>query len=170
MTLYFAYGSNMSRALMRPRCPSAREIGVAVLEGHRFMVTADGYASIVRAPGERVHGLLWRLAPRDLAALNAYEALGSGLYRTVTLPVRIGARRAAALVYVSRARAPGAAKPGYLELVLAAARELDLPVDYRERLARLLPSACRAARAPDTGEVAGGLASRVASRVASRLT
>ena len=162
MTLHFAYGSNMSRALMRPRCPSAREIGVAVLEGHSFMVTADGYASIVRAPGDRVHGLLWRLAPRDLAALNAYEGLATGLYRTVTLPVRIGGRRAAALVYVGRSRAPGTVKPGYLELVLAAARELDLPADYRERLARLLPPARRAARAADIGEVAGRVAGWIA--------
>src|SRR5262249_7942784 len=151
MTLYFAYGSNMSRALMRPRCPSAREVGVAVLTGHRFIVTADGYASVVRAPGAHVHGLLWRLAPRDLAALNAYEGLGSGLYRIVTLPVRIGARRAAALVYVGRSRSPGVPKPGYLELVLAAARELDFPAAYRRNLARFMPSGWRVPRAPETG-------------------
>ena len=94
MTLYFAYGSNMSRALMRPRCPTAREIGVAALAGYRFIVTTDGYASIVRAPGGTVHGLVWRLMPRDLAVLNAYESLETGLYHTATLPVRVGARRA----------------------------------------------------------------------------
>ena len=136
MTLHFAYGSNMSRALMRPRCPSAREVGVATLDGFRFIITADGYASVVRAPGERVHGLAWRLAPRDLAALNAYESLDQGLYRAVTLPVRIAAACAPALVYVGRSRVHGVPRPGYLELVLAAARELDLPADYRGALAR----------------------------------
>src|SRR6266700_5325669 len=105
MTLYFAYGSNMSRALMRPRCPSAREIGVAVLAGYRFIITADGYASVVPTPGGIVHGLLWRLTPRDRSALNAYECLDAGLYRGVTLPVRLGGERAAALVYVGRSRA-----------------------------------------------------------------
>ena len=88
MTLYFAYGSNMSRALMRPRCPSAREVGVAALTGYRFIIMIDGYASVLPAPGGIVHGLLWRLTPRDRSALNAYECLDAGLYRDVTLPVR----------------------------------------------------------------------------------
>jgi gamma-glutamylcyclotransferase (GGCT)/AIG2-like uncharacterized protein YtfP len=146
MTLNFAYGSNMSRALMRPRCPSAREIGVAILDGFRFIVTADGYASVVRAPGERVHGLLWRLAPRDLAALNAYEGLDHGLYRAVTLPVRSGATRASALVYVARSRVPGVPRPGYLDCVLAAARDIDLPAGYVDTLARWAASRVKPVR------------------------
>jgi gamma-glutamylcyclotransferase (GGCT)/AIG2-like uncharacterized protein YtfP len=154
MTFYFAYGSNMSRTLMRPRCPTACEVGVAELLGYRFFITADGYASIMRAGGARVHGLLWRLGSRDLAALHAYESLASGLYRTETLPVRIGGRRVAALVYVGRSRAPGLPRPGYLELVLAAAEELALPAAYRKSLARLLPSGLRAVRAADAGEAA----------------
>jgi gamma-glutamylcyclotransferase (GGCT)/AIG2-like uncharacterized protein YtfP len=154
MTLCFAYGSNMSRALMRPRCPSAREVGTALLAGYRFIVTADGYASVVPSAGDVVHGLVWRLMPRDLAALNAYESLDSGLYRTVTLPVRIGARSAPALVYIGRSQTPGLPRPGYLEVVLAAARELNFPPAYVDALARWLPSGLRATRTPETGEVA----------------
>ena len=48
MPLHFAYGSNKSRALMRQHCPQARALGTAVLTHHRFIVMADGYASIVR--------------------------------------------------------------------------------------------------------------------------
>lgn len=154
MTLYFAYGSNMSHALMRPRCPTAREVGVAELSGYRFVITADGYASIARAAGASVHGLVWRLMPRDVAALNAYESLASGLYHTDTLPVRLGARRVPALVYIGRSRVPGLPRPGYLELVLDAAEKLALPAAYRKSIARLMPSGLRASRAPDTGEVA----------------
>jgi gamma-glutamylcyclotransferase (GGCT)/AIG2-like uncharacterized protein YtfP len=154
MTHYFAYGSNMSRAPMRARCPSAREVGIAVLAGHRFIVTSDGYASIVAAPGGVVHGLLWRLAPRDLAALDAYESIDTGLYRVATLTVRRGARRTAAMVYVGRSRRPGSPRPGYLEAVLDAARELALPAAYIDTLARWLPSGPRAARVSDAGEVA----------------
>ena len=154
MTLYFAYGSNMSRAPMRARCRSAREVGTATLAGHRLIITSDGYASVVPEPGGIVHGLLWRLTPRDIAALNAYESLDTGLYRVVTLPVRSGARLIPALVYVARSRTPGLPRPGYLEAVVAAARELDFPGDYVEALARWPPSALRARRAPDAGEVA----------------
>ena len=46
MTLHFAYGSNMSRALMRRRCPGARGLGPARLEGWRYIITRDGYASL----------------------------------------------------------------------------------------------------------------------------
>ena len=58
MTLYFAYGSNMSRTLMRTHCPAAKEIGTAVLDGYRFVITADGYASIERRAGAVVHQAL----------------------------------------------------------------------------------------------------------------
>src|SRR5262245_50625074 len=75
MTLYFAYGSNMNRALMQRHCPAAQEIGAATLTGYRFVITADGYASVAPSAGELVHGVLWRLTPRDIAALNAYESL-----------------------------------------------------------------------------------------------
>jgi gamma-glutamylcyclotransferase (GGCT)/AIG2-like uncharacterized protein YtfP len=154
MTLYFAYGSNMSRAPMRARCPTAREAGTATLAGHRLIITRDGYASVVPEPGEVVHGLLWRLAPCDIAALNAYESLDTGLYRVVTLPVRAGDRQMSAMVYVARTHAPGLPRPGYLEALLAAAHELAFPPDYVDALARWLPSAPRGGRAPDAGEVA----------------
>jgi gamma-glutamylcyclotransferase (GGCT)/AIG2-like uncharacterized protein YtfP len=150
MTLYFAYGSNMSRAPMRARCPSAREVGTATLAGHRLIVTSDGFASVVPEPGGTVHGLVWRLAPRDLAALNAYESLDTGLYRIATLPVRLGTRQVPAMVYLARSHTPGLPRPGYLEPVLAAARELDFPPAYIAALARWLPSR----RASGTGEVA----------------
>src|SRR5262249_59519453 len=97
MTLYFAYGSNMSRAPMRARCPSAREVGTATLAGYRLIVTSDAYASAVPEPGGTVHGLVWRLAPRDLAALNAYENLATGLFRVRPPPGRLGARQGSAL-------------------------------------------------------------------------
>ena len=155
MTLHFAYGSNMSRALMSPRCPHAAEIGPAVLRGHRFVITADGYASIMPCPGAAVHGLVWRLTARDLAALNAYERIDAGLYQARIMPVRCGARRRHALVYIGRSRTLGRPKPGYLDLVLAAARELALPADYVRALARWAPSRWSAARAPEMGELAG---------------
>jgi len=136
MTLHFAYGSNMSRALMRRRCPGARALGPAQLDGWRFIITRDGYASLVRDPGGRVHGVLWRLTPRDLAALHAYE---QSAYLRRTVPVRQGAARRPALVYLAPERGGGTARPGYQELVVAAARDWRLPQAYVTRLARWIP-------------------------------
>jgi hypothetical protein len=136
MTLHFAYGSNMSRVLMRRRCPGARGLGAAWLDGWRFVITRDGYASLVRAPGARVHGVLWRLTPRDLAALHAYEQRA---YLRRIVPVRQGGARLPALVYLAPERGGGRARPGYQELVVASARDWRLPDDYVAGLKRWIP-------------------------------
>ena len=88
MTLHFAYGSNMSRAQMRARCPGAEPLGTADLAHWRFIIGPGGHGSIVPRPGAIVHGVLWRVGPRELAAINAYENLDTGLYirRIVAVP------------------------------------------------------------------------------------
>ncbi|MFZ4531836.1 MAG: gamma-glutamylcyclotransferase family protein [Alsobacter sp.] len=130
MPLYFAYGSNMDRAAMAVRCPQAKPLGLARLPRHRFLITSDGYASVVRDPRRTVHGVLWDLALSDMPSLDRYESLHTGLYTKISQPVVTpgGARRA--LVYVGRSARKGTPKPGYLEGVLAAARDWGLPVDY----------------------------------------
>ena len=88
MTLHFAYGSNMSRKLMRRHAPGAEPAGVAKLYGYRFVITCDGYASVEPSAGEAVYGLLWRLTARDRVTLDAWENVAAGLYRPEMLPVQ----------------------------------------------------------------------------------
>jgi gamma-glutamylcyclotransferase (GGCT)/AIG2-like uncharacterized protein YtfP len=140
MTLYFAYGSNMNRRLMRRLCPSAVALGLALLKGWRFCITNSGYASIVPAPGAEVHGVLWRLTPRDRAVLDAYEDIDSGFYRRRILPVRHGAQSVPALVYVGTDRGDGRARPNYRQIIMEAAREWQLPQHYLLELTRRMPA------------------------------
>jgi len=151
MTLYFAYGANMERDAMRSRCPGAAALGIASLRGWRYVI-AQGYGSVAPSPGSCVHGVLWRLTPRDLAALNIFECLESGLYRRATLTVdfREGPRRA--LVYVGRRGGTRRAMPGYQERLVAAATDWQLPRRYIAELRRLVP-AYRGARPTETGEI-----------------
>jgi gamma-glutamylcyclotransferase (GGCT)/AIG2-like uncharacterized protein YtfP len=130
MTLHFAYGANMSRAIMKRHARDAEPLGVAELSGHRFVITGDGYASVEPRPAETVHGVLWRITPRDRVTLDAWENVPAGLYRAETLPVRHGGELMPALVYFARPRGEGRPKSGYIELVLAAAREWQLPASY----------------------------------------
>ena len=136
MTLHFAYGANMSRAVMRRYAPGAHALGVAELLGYRFVITADGYASVKPARAVTVHGVLWRLTPRDRVLLDAWENVAAGLYRAETRPVRNAGRLVPALVYVARPGGEGRPKPGYMELVTAAAREWEMPADYIDSLQR----------------------------------
>ncbi len=154
MTLYFAYGANMARAPMTLRCRGALALGAAQLEGWRFVITADGYASIAPRAGAAVYGVLWRLTPRDLAALNVFESLDSGLYRRTLMTVRIASRRARSLVYVGRGGGEGRPKPGYLEAVLVGARDWDLPPRYVAELRRWASGRYHGARPAETGEIA----------------
>jgi hypothetical protein len=128
--LHFAYGSNMHGAVMRKHAPNAVPLGTACLEGYRFIITTDGYASIEPHHNAWVHGRLWRLTPRDRVTLDQWENTARGLYRAEMLSVVAAATRRRALVYIARLRPHGTPRPGYMEIVVQAARALELPADY----------------------------------------
>jgi cation transport regulator ChaC len=150
--LHFAYGSNMHRAVMRKHAPDAVRLGVACLRDYRFVITDDGYASVAPHPRGRVHGILWRLSPRDRITLDRWENIAAGLYRPEMLPVIAAGKRRRALIYVARARPRGVPWPGYMEIVMTAARECGLPADYVTSLRRWLPKQPLAAGHRSLGE------------------
>jgi hypothetical protein len=135
MPLYFAYGSNMDRDAMAARCPQSRAIGPARLPRHRFLIIADGYASITRDPRRTVFGVLWDISLGDMKALDRYEGLHRGLYVKITQPVITANGAVRAIIYLARSTAPGRPRPGYLEGVVEAARSWGLPDDYLHELA-----------------------------------
>lgn len=152
MTFYFAYGANMERAAMRTRCPGAVALGAATLAGFRYAI-ARGYGMVAPQPGARVHGVLWRLTPRDYAALNLFESLDSGVYRRAFLTVEGPHGPCRALVYRARRGGRRRAMPGYQERVIAAAADWRLPDRYIAELRRHVP-AYRGLRPVETGELA----------------
>lgn len=154
MTLYFAYGSNMHRPAMKRRCPGASALGPAMLNGYRFFVGLEGWGSVAPSAGASVYGVLWRLTPRDIAALHAYELLHQGLYDVRYLPVRHGKRQVRAMICILRRRAPGSPRPGYVEMIAAAARGWKLPESYVRSVERWSVSRWTGARVINAGEVA----------------
>jgi hypothetical protein len=151
--LYFAYGSNMHRAIMRKHAPNAELVGVATLANYRFIITADGYASVAPAAGENVHGLVWRLTPPDRVTLDAWENVAGGLYRAETLPIEQSGKLSPVMVYIARQCPIGRPRLGYMELVVEAARMLELPADYISSLQDWLPKdAADTAGQPKFGE------------------
>ena len=125
--LHFAYGSNMHRGVMRKHAPTAAPVGVA-----RSPIIASSSRRTAMPPSSRRvdvprTGVLWRLTPRDRVTLDLWENIAAGQYRAEILAVLQAGRRRPALVYVARPRPLGRPKPGYMEIVVAAARELELP-------------------------------------------
>lgn len=78
---YFAYGSNMNPLRAALRIPGALDIGRATLPGWR--VVERLYADAVPARGRRIHGVLYRIAAEQLAALDHYEGYPAVYDRTV---------------------------------------------------------------------------------------
>lgn len=133
--LYFGYASNMDEGQMAERCPGARLLDGAVLPDHGFVITSQGYANVVPSPGDAVLGLLWDITPEDQASLDYYEGVRPGLYRKVEVGVTTtGGKRVRAMIYLASDRTTGRPQPGYLGLVVAAARRHQFPEEYVRRL------------------------------------
>jgi gamma-glutamylcyclotransferase (GGCT)/AIG2-like uncharacterized protein YtfP len=141
MPLYFAYGANMETAAMAVRCPQSRALGVARLPRHRFIITRDGYASVLRDPVATVHGVLWDLGLADVKVLDRFEEVDRGLYAKINQPVIAAGGPRRALIYVGTASEIGAPRPGYLEAVIASAENWNLPEAYRREMKRFVRSA-----------------------------
>jgi gamma-glutamylcyclotransferase (GGCT)/AIG2-like uncharacterized protein YtfP len=148
MTLYFAYGSNMDDAALKARCPKARRIGRARLPRHRFVLMADGYASVRRDPLSDVHGVLFDLALSDIAPLDRYEDVEGGLYIKAFQPVvRHDGHASRALIYIGTDQSRGGVPvPGYMRAIVDAARAADLPAAYVAMLDTIARSASSADR------------------------
>ena len=100
-----------------------------------------------------MHGVLWRITPRDCVTLDAWENVGAGLYRAGMLPVRYDGKQMPALVYLGRTDRPGRPKPGYMKAVIDAARDWELPHDYIRSLEMWSPAPWLSARAGKTGDL-----------------
>jgi hypothetical protein len=154
MMLHFAYGANMHRDVMRQHAAAAKPVGAAVLTDYHFVITADGYGSVARRRAHKVHGVLWRITPRDRATLDAWENVAGKLYRAEILPVRHANQIKPALVYIARPTPSGRPKAGYMEVVIAAARAWQLPRDYIAALQRWLPRRPAGAGPRKLGDIA----------------
>lgn len=69
----FAYGLNTNKDGMRVRCPDARLIGPAWLDGYRF--GWRGFADIELDQDSYVLGVLWEIGDDDLETLDHFEGV-----------------------------------------------------------------------------------------------
>ena len=135
---------------MKRRCPSSRAVGRAALPGHRLVFPVrssgdwgGGVAGIepCDAPAAAVHGVVFEVDGRDLAALDRYEAVAAGMYRREQVTVRLedGEATGAWTYYASPDPAgPSAPTRRYLDAILAGARHHGLPEAYVETIAAVV--------------------------------
>ncbi|MEF8796970.1 MAG: gamma-glutamylcyclotransferase family protein [Salinivenus sp.] len=135
--LYFGYGSNMLTARLRARVPSATPRSTGRLEGYRLRFhkrsqDGSGKCNIAPADDGTVYGIVFDVDAAELDALDEAEQRGRG-YERSNVRVHGTSTSVKAFAY--------SAQPAYIDdallpyewyhaLVLAGAREHELPASY----------------------------------------
>ena len=146
MSLYAAYGSNLSPSQMTMRCPHSPLRGTGWLEGWRLTFGGEEHgwsgamATIVEDPLHRVFVALYDLSPLDEAELDRTEGAETGLYRKHRVRAHHLDGEVLAWVYVLDAYEGGLPTARGLGALADAAEEAGAPHDYVREL-RLRP--CR---------------------------
>lgn len=135
---YFAYGSNMSKARLRERVPSAQPLGCYRLEGfdlrfHKVGVdnSAKCDAFCTDHASDNIYGVLYEIDPAELPSLNRAEGLGFGYDQTIVFLSSQSGDAVTAMTYVATHIREGL-KPydWYLNHLLVGAKEGGLPEQY----------------------------------------
>ena len=147
MPLYFAYGSNMctKRLQAADRCPDAKVISTGhilehALKFNKRSADGSGKANACRTgePTDIVYGVLFEFGGASRSQLAKAEGVGKG-YQECGVNVILKDRKVTAISFLAD---PDAMQDGlkpydwYLDMLVAGAREHNLPVEYIEALAQ----------------------------------
>ena len=131
------YDSYMDVTQTSTRFPSAIRIGPVVLHDHRLVFNRTGsyrpggVANVEPATDSRVYGVLWRMSPSDLQAMDAAQDPRAYRRRPLTTWSLTGKRFDACHVYSAPAdRVGDEPDVDHLEVMIAAARDAGLPTEY----------------------------------------
>ena len=144
--LYFAYGSNMPRAMIERRVGPCERVGVAYIDGYslRFhkqsVIDYSGKCDAYRTgdPNDRVWGAIYRLSEDQILRMDELEGPG---YRRARIPTVLGEGIFQADLYLAETEYVKPDLPpfeSYKLCVLEGARELDLPGAYVEAIEAVL--------------------------------
>jgi hypothetical protein len=154
---YFAFGANMSSAVLRRRRIEVLSREPARLRGYRLVFDLAGFpwvepafASIVRHPEHDVYGVLYQLTQEQVDRVDSYEGLAYSVIEVEVEGERSGAMRSR--TYQTKWSTPGL-RPSrrYLRLLCEGARENHLPPSYVREL-----GAHSSVYVPVLSEIVGG--------------
>jgi gamma-glutamylcyclotransferase len=142
----FAYGSNMLTAQIKERAPSVRVVNIGQLAGYelswnkRSRKDGSGKCSITETghPKHVVWGVVHDMSVADKVNLDRVEGLGRG-YAERVVKVATSTGSGTAMAYYATSIDPGI-RPydWYRDLVVAGAREHQLPEEYVLALKRVV--------------------------------
>jgi len=146
VTLYAAYGTNMDPTMMSERCPHSPLQGTGWLQGWRLTFGGEEYgwdgslATIVEDATQQVFVALYDVTDDDVAQLDSWESVATGLYLKTRVRVATMVGEPVAWTYVLDAYEGGLPSASYLGVLASAAEAADAPDDY---VAALRSRPCR---------------------------
>ena len=142
MTLYAAYGPNMDPRTMMDRCPHSPLHCIGWLQGWRLTFGGEEYgwdgslSTIVEDPLEQVFVAVYDVTDEDVAQMDDWENVATGLYRKTRVRIATMLGELVAWTYVLDAYEGGLPSASYLGILSDAAEAADAPVDYVKALRR----------------------------------
>ena len=136
---YIAYGSNLNVEQMRYRCPDARVVGTAILEGWRLLFRGSktgSYLTIEPNDGSSVPVAVWEVSERDERHLDHYEGYPTFYYKKDIEVEYKGiatgkARKRQAFVYIMHEDRPlGQPSDYYLKVCARGYRYFGFNIDH----------------------------------------
>lgn len=129
---YIAYGSNLNLEQMAHRCPTAKVVGSAKLQGYELLFRG-GYggavATVEKKKGSFVPVLVWELKPSDELALDRYEGYPN-FYCKEMVKVRLGNTWTEVMVYIMNdGRPKGMPSRYYYEVILEGYQSAGFDLD-----------------------------------------
>jgi gamma-glutamylcyclotransferase (GGCT)/AIG2-like uncharacterized protein YtfP len=144
--LYFAYGSNMERVLLKRLCPKAKFVTAAVLSDHELAFFGNstmwggGMATIREKPGHEVAGVVWEIDEAERKTLDGYEGFPDLYLRQEIQVLTPSGKLIAAFAYIMEN--PGRETPPskrYKQLLISGAEEHGLSEKYIDFLESIRP-------------------------------
>lgn len=127
--LMIAYGSNLNKAQMRRRCPTARPLGKFMLTSARLVFRS--VADLEFVPGETTPCALWAINPDDESALDLYEGVSTGVYfKSDGVKLEYAGHRRKSLIYLMNSEGIYPPSAAYAATIRKGYRDFGLDERY----------------------------------------
>lgn len=144
--LYYAYGTLLELEEMHKYCPSASSLGIFRLRDFRLGFRAcgpdpsRGGCTLVEAPGNIMHGILYKMSLEDRQNLDKISGIAQGLWAIQKVVVLDNDNKTIAAETYVIPNPSGRFVPqiSYTRPILSGANQIPLPGDYIEQLESII--------------------------------
>lgn len=132
-TLYWAYGSNLSKENMSRRCPDAKLVKPFILGQLELVFRVAADVRVVKDDDAITPGGLWKITPACEAALDFAEGVAKGTYIKRYFQINHAGKKHTVLFYQMRTHR-GIIPPTveYYNVIAQGYRDFGLPIGFLE--------------------------------------